>query len=318
MQGALATQDPLELPPARLSFAGYEFFSLLGTGGMATVYEVRSLCGKPHDGPLAFKRLNPAWVRTPDVREMFLREGELTQRLSHPRVVQTYQTGELDGVCYIVMELVRGMDLERILQRCRELSIRLPVSFCAYLADALLEALAYAHGRGVIHCDVSPSNLFISDLGDVKLGDFGVARTAETSATARLAGKPHYVSPEFARREVSPSADLWAAAVVLYQLLTLQRPFEGPSPELVLRAIRKRRWVRPRELRPDLPPSLDELLAKAFGPEVQDRFPGAEAFRAALAPYLDAAVGTPLAIASLVRGLFRTLPPERWKADSTA
>jgi eukaryotic-like serine/threonine-protein kinase len=224
--------------------------------------------------------------------------------------------GMLEDVSFLVMDLVDGRDLGHILRRCKARGIPLPVDFAVYLAKVLLEALAYAHTAtgpegtplGIVHCDVSPSNLFISRIGEIKLGDFGVSRVLVDGKLqgGEVLGKPYYLSPESLQGAVSPDADLWAASVVLYELLTLGRPFVGSTPEEVFAGILSRKYRPLSKARPDVPRALDAVLERAFAENPEDRFPSAEEYARALAPHLDERVGTPLAIAAVVRGLFGT------------
>jgi serine/threonine-protein kinase len=170
----------------------------------------------------------------------------------------------------------------------------------------LLLALSSAHELGIVHCDVSPSNLFVSRMGEFKLGDFGVARSAAAGAAGGkvVAGKVHYASPEFARGEVSAAADLWAANAVLYELLTLERPFQGTTAEAVLDSIGRFRYRPPSELRPGISESLEAQIVRAFEKKPALRFPDAFEFAWALFGHYDERIGTPLAIAAVLRGLF--------------
>jgi serine/threonine-protein kinase len=119
-------------------------------------------------------------------------------------------------------------------------------------------------------------------------------------------GKPYYLSPEAIEGNLSPAVDLWAVAVTLYELLTLQRPFQGKTPEQVFAAIRKSSYVPVRQLRPETPPVIDGLIARAFDAEPELRFTTAKEFAESLLPLFDERVGTPLAISAVVRGLFGT------------
>ncbi len=179
-----------------------------------------------------------------------------------PNIVQTLDVGAIGDVAYLAMEWVDGRDLGQVLRRCRKQGIALPIDFAVYLARVLLEALDYAHRAEsasgaplqLVHCDVSPSNVFISRVGEVKLGDFGVARVRVKSGVrdAVIAGKPYYLSPEATAGEVTQAVDLWATAVVLFELLTLERPFQGSSPAEVFAAIRSGRRASVRERRPEV------------------------------------------------------------------
>lgn len=295
-------------------FGNYEILSVLGKGGMAEVYRARVRSGAREGWTVALKRLLPALTRDPQSVALFAREAQLSKQLHHANIVTVLDAGELEGIYFMVMELVDGRDLGQILRRCKVRGIPLPLDFAVYLGKVLLEALAYAHTAtnpqgeplGIVHCDVSPSNLFISRVGEIKLGDFGVSRVLVDGKLqgGEVLGKPYYLSPESLLGEVNPAADLWAATVVLYELLTLERPFLGGSPDEVFAAIWSRQYRPLRELRPDVPEALEAVVDRAFSARPEERFPTAEEFAHALTPHYDERVGTPLAIAAVVRGLF--------------
>ena len=185
-----------------------------------------------------------------------------------------------------------------------------------YLVSRLLDALHFAHhaksrsGKPleIVHRDVSPGNIFVSRLGAVKLGDFGIARIRSSDtdeAPGGVWGKPYYLAPEsLAGEPVTVSTDLWASAVILYELLTDKRPFRGHTLEELSEQIQLASPRSPRTLRPGLPDKLAVVTLQALQRDPLERYHSAEEFRAALAPYLDDRVGTPMAIASVVRGLF--------------
>ncbi|SEU33411.1 serine/threonine-protein kinase [Stigmatella erecta] len=307
---------PPATPRPTQVFGNFELLAQLGKGGMAEVYRAKVLSGRYEGWQVALKRLLPSLVKDPASVELFIREADLSTQLDHPNIVKVLDVGIAENTYYIVMELVDGRDLGQVLRRCKHRGIPLPVDFAVYLGKVLLDALAYAHtatgprgdALGIVHCDVSPSNLFISRIGEIKLGDFGVARVFVDGSRdgEEVLGKPYYLSPESLQGRVTPEADLWAATVVLYELLTLERPFTGNTPEEVFFNIRHRRYRPLHVLRPEIPESLEEVLSRGFAERAEDRFPTAEAYAQALTPHYDERVGTPLAIAALVRGLFGT------------
>jgi eukaryotic-like serine/threonine-protein kinase len=297
-------------------FGHYEILAPLGKGGMAEVVRGRTLDGPWAGTEVAIKRLLPQLARAPEYVQLFAKEAELSIALRHPNIVQTLDVGAIGDVAYLAMEWVDGRDLGQVLRRCRKQGIALPIDFAVYLARVLLEALEYAHRAEnasgaplhLVHCDVSPSNVFISRVGEVKLGDFGVARVRVKSGVrdAVIAGKPYYLSPEATAGEVTQAVDLWATAVVLFELLTLERPFQGNSPQEVFSAIRAGRRAGVRARRPEVTAGLEAVVDRALAADPQVRFPTAAAFAEALEPHCDERIGTPLAIAALVRGLFGT------------
>jgi serine/threonine protein kinase len=296
------------------AFGRYEIISLLGRGGMAEVYRAKVMEGHREGQLVAIKRLIPELMQDINCVKLFNSEAKLSRLLRHPHIIDVYEEGVLGGTHYIAMELIDGRDLAHLLRRCKEQGILLPIDFALYLGMTLFEALGYAHDAvtpqgaplGLVHCDVSPSNLFISRTGEIKLGDFGVARgrLLQLDIPSYVAGKPFYVSPQVLDGEIAPAGDLWAAAVTLYELLTLERPFEGETTDEIYKKIRKRKYRRVRELRPEIPVALEEVLERALARDHRVRFQTAGEFVNAIRPHLDERIGTPLAIASVVRGLF--------------
>jgi serine/threonine-protein kinase len=290
----------------------YELESLLGRGGMAEVFKARALAGPREGQEFALKRLLPELQNDPEYVSLFAGEADLIRFLDHPNVVRVHEVGMEADTYFLVMELIDGRDGGQIIKRCRERKIPWPIDFAVYLTKVLLDALAYAHeakgptGKplGIVHCDVSPSNLFISRTGDIKLGDFGVARGLIDAGAADVMGKPYYLSPETLQGVIAPAADLWAATVTLYELLTLHRPFTGKKADEVFEAIRAGERVPLKERRADVPAAVAAVIDRGFAPDEADRFPTAAAYAKALQPLYDERVGTPLAISSVVRGLF--------------
>lgn len=293
---------------------GYEVLGLLGKGGMAEVFRVRATQGRYAGREFALKRLLPALEKDAESVKLFTAEAALSRNLHHPNIVEVFDAGQEGDSIFMVMELIDGRDVGQIIKRCRSRKVFWPVDFAVYLNRVLLDALGYAHqavgpdGRklNVIHCDVSPSNFFVSRTGDLKLGDFGVAKSFIAGHSPELLGKPYYLSPEALEGVVSPQVDLWAVGVTLYECLTLQRPFVGKTPDEVYAAIRKSQYVPVTQVRPELPRVIDGMLARAFDADPAMRYASAAEFGAALTPLFDERVGTPLAISAVVRGLFGT------------
>ena len=292
----------------------YELLGLLGRGGMAEVYKARALVGPRQGQEFALKKLLTAQESDPQAVAMFAGEGDLARFLDHPNIVRVHEVGSSGESYFLVMDLVDGRDVGQIIKRCKTQGVQWPIDFAVYLTKVLLDALAYAHNAvgptgkplGIVHCDVSPSNFFVSRTGDSKLGDFGVARALIDGGEAEVMGKPYYVSPEVFKGQISIAVDLWATTVTLYELLTLKRPFLGKTPDQVFAAIKSQTYIPVRELRPEVPEVLEQLIARGFAARPEDRFQSAAEFALALAPHYDERVGTPLAISSVVRGLFGT------------
>jgi serine/threonine protein kinase len=303
-------------PPATTTLAGYGIEALVGKGGMAEVYRAVVREGPRAGREVAVKRLLPALARDPGYVALFEQEAEITRRLRHPAIVEVIDTGVAGGTPFIVMDYVDGKNLRQILAQCAARGILLPIDFAAYVAHVLSEALGHAHagidedGRplGIVHCDVSPSNVFISRLGEIKLGDFGVALTPGAAAGAPGAGafgKIHYLAPEQLRGDrPTPQTDLFALGCVFFELLTNDHAFPGGDVNAVGQRILAGKLRAPSELRPEVPFELDAMVLRSICPDPADRYPTAAAFAAEIATRYDPAIGTPLAIAAVVRGLF--------------
>lgn len=297
------------------AFGPFVLESLLGRGGMAEVYRARYVAGPRAGQHVALKRVRPERAHDAEACELLLNEADIARSLKHPQIVGFVEYGELEEGGYLALELVEGTDLGRLLAQCRRRRIELPVDVSLFIVRQVLEALEHAHratsstGRplALVHCDVSPHNVLVSHAGEVKLSDFGVARARGGSAPdARRLGKQFYRSPELLAGEVSVAADLWAAAVMLYELLSLEYPFpEGPS-ETVDAAIRAGRVTPVRMVAPEVSDAVALVLDRALAPSPAQRFGSAAQFARALAPLYDERVATPLAVAAVVRGLMGT------------
>ncbi len=296
------------------SFAGYAVEALVGKGGMAEVYRARAQVGPYAGETVALKRLRPELARDAAQVALFQREAALTRLLRHPAIVSVLDTGIAGSTPFIVMEYVDGRNLRQILSQCVARAILLPIDFAAYLAHVLAGALAYAHaardgaGRplGIVHCDLSPSNVFISRDGEVKLGDFGVARTAAEVGPGQVAfGKVRYLAPEQIRGEaVTPRTDLFALGAVLFELLTNEPAFPGSSVDEVGQKILRGELRAPSSLRREVRHPLDALVLRCMAALPMERVASAAAFAGEISELYDHGVGTPLAIAAVVRGLF--------------
>jgi serine/threonine-protein kinase len=284
------------------------------------VLRARRRTGPSAGREVALKRLLPERRRDAEAREALVSEADLTRMLRHPHIVSFVELGEVDGLPYLALELVEGMDLSKLLAACRKRRFALPRDVCLFVAQRLLEALEHAHqatspsGRslGLVHCDVSPGNVLLGLHGEVKLADFGVARARWVhEAPAHRVGKQHYRSPELLAGQVSQAADLWAAAVVLYEMLALEYPFPEGSAEEVAAAIGRGQAIPLRARLADAPPELAQVVDRALSPAPAQRFSTAAQFARALRPLQDERVATPLAVAAVVRGVLAAAPAPR-------
>jgi serine/threonine protein kinase len=282
-----------------MKFGPYWLDARLAVGGTAEVYVGRPIDPEAAPRRLVVKRLLPQFAADPEGRTMFEREAALHAAVLHENVVQIFAYGMEGDEPWLAMELVDGCDLFRLLHRLSGDSRTLGPAVSTHLAREILRGLESVHGArdhtgqpmGIIHRDVTPSNVYLSGDGRVKLGDFGIARsssraTLRTTGTAALKGKFAYLSPEQVAGEIfDQRADLFSTAVVLTEMLLGKPLFAGSGQLAVLLAIRDCRIDPLREARASLPKGLFEVLERALARDPSKRFQTAAALSAALAPF---------------------------------
>jgi Protein kinase domain/Domain of unknown function (DUF4328) len=258
--------------------AGYRIVEQAGSGGMGVVYraEETGLGGRP----VALKLLPAALAGDPDFRARFLREMRVAAAIDHPNIVPIYRAGEDRGRLYLAMRYVHASDLRRVL----EVEGRLAPGRALAILDQVARALDAAHTRGLVHRDVKPGNILLAppvvdgDAEHVYLVDFGLARSdsddRSLGGAGSFLGTPRYAAPEQAAgRPVDGRTDGYALGCVLYECLTGQPPFPGGSGEAVLLAHLEAPPPRVTTLRPDLPPAIDQVVARAMAKDPDTRFP---------------------------------------------
>jgi YVTN family beta-propeller protein len=280
-------------------FAGYSVEEVIGRGGMSVVYRAEQVRLKRK---AALKVLSPELAGNERFRERFLRESELAASLDHPNIVPVYDAGEVDGRLYIAMRYVDGTDLKAVLRGGRPLEPGRALRLAAQIADAL----DAAHERGLVHRDVKPSNVLVASQGGKEhcyLADFGLTKSASDPGglgdAGQMVGTIDYVAPEQIRGDVVDGrADVYSLACLLYECLTGEVPFRRSNEMALIFAHLEEAPPRASERRAELPPTVDEVLAKGLGKLPSDRYETAgelvEAARAAL-PAEPALVSRPFA-----------------------
>ena len=273
----------------------YSVGETLGRGGMGEVRAGRDL---RLQRDVAIKVLGPEVAARANIRERFEAEARAAARLSHPNIVLVYDSGEHEGVPYLVMERLPGGTLADELARGP-----LPPERVRSLGVQVLAALGAAHAAGIVHRDVKPGNVLLTPDGQVKVGDFGIAKTVDggdLTTTGMLLGTPAYLSPEqLAGERATPASDIYAVGVMLYEALTGAKPYTGPSPLALARAVEAGRPPPIRSLRPDAPSDLVTTIERAMEKDPSRRFASAGAMAAALtatspAPAVGAAITEPI------------------------
>lgn len=258
----------------------YSLLELIGRGGMAEVY--RSF--HPDLGRnLAIKIIHPHLTSEPDFVERFRREAQAAASLRHPHIVQVYDFAVTDeGLSYMVMEYVAGTSLDNYLKQ------NAPLSFAQALPlfQQVAEAVGYAHQRGIIHRDIKPGNILLDEEGKVYLTDFGLAQIIganRLTQTGSTSGTPAYMAPEQVMGQtVTPAADIYALGVLLYEMLTGRRPYEGETAAAIMVRQATEEPILPSQLNPQFDPYLESVILKALAKNPMQRFADVPAFLSAL------------------------------------
>ena len=278
-----------------------KFFLLqrLAVGGMAEIYRARVPGADGFEKELVVKRILRARAQDRNFTRMLVNEAKLTVQLTHSNVAQVYECGKIDGDYFISMELVNGVSMKEMMHAFVRAGTQLTPEQSIFLVLQLLQGLAYAHRKTdpagnplkIVHCDVSPDNCLLSWEGEVKLLDFGIARAATGLSNYKegmLMGKLGYVAPEQASLEKrwDHRVDVFAAGIILYELLTKQKPFPKATDVESLIESRRAKVVPPTAIDPRLPKDVDAIVAKALAYDPEKRYADARSFADALVDVL--------------------------------
>lgn len=269
----------------------YKLLEVIGEGGMAIVYRAKDLI---LDRTVAVKVLRSEFSNDEEFILRFRREAESATSLSHPNIVNIYDVGEEEQLYYIVMEYVEGKTLKEYIREKAPLQIEEALS----IFDKICSAIRHAHENHIIHRDIKPHNILITEDGQVKVTDFGIAM-AMTSATIThtksVLGSVHYLSPEQAKGSIATEkSDIYSLGVVLYEMVTGQVPFKGESPVTVALKHLQEKFTSPRLLNDQVPQSIENIIQKAMAKSPEDRYDSVAQMQADVEMALEPTIEHPI------------------------
>jgi len=274
-------------------FGPYLVYEQLGSGGMARVDRAEFTGIEGFQRQVALKRMLPHVASNDDMVKAFVREARLASHLRHGNVAQTYELGKVDGIYFIAMELITGPTLRAVLKHCAQTTGPMPVPIALNILNQICDALDYAHNLcdelgqplGIIHRDVSPSNIIIDDNGVTKLIDFGIAKVSAAgmqTMSGTIKGKFGYMAPEYIVGRIDARADLFAIGVIAHELLTNRPLFSVADDMETLRRVRQMPLQPPSAKNPNVPPEIDDVVMTALSRDPDRRWQQATALRTAL------------------------------------
>lgn len=258
----------------------YRILEEIGSGGMAKVYKAINMTNRRI---VAIKMLKSEFRDDTEFLRRFSREAGTVMKLSHENIVRAYEVGSYDGLPYIVMEYVEGHTLKELIDTNGPFPVRTAIG----ITCQILDALSHAHEFGIIHRDVKPQNVIVTDRGKAKLTDFGIAReanaTTSTFSGKKVLGSVHYISPEQAKNAVATAeSDLYSVGITLYEMLTGTVPFTSDSTVTIALMHIQDNPIPPKTLNPNIPNALNDIVMRALEKDASSRYESARAMRADL------------------------------------
>jgi len=278
----------------------YFLIERVAAGGMAEVYRAKSLGAKGFEKEVAVKLILESYAKNEEFREMFEHEARLSSMLQHNNIVQIFDFTEFGDTYLLAMEFVHGKNLREFLNKARKANYEVPIEFAVFVANEVCKGLDYAHNKkddktgaslNIIHRDMSPQNVMVSYEGDIKIVDFGIAKAKDQfdeTRTGVIKGKFGYMSPEQAQgHKVDARTDIFASAVMLYELLTGERLFAAENEIAILKKIQDCVVPKLSEKNAKVPSELETILLKALAKNPDERYQTAGEFHIALQTFLN-------------------------------
>ncbi|MDP7035325.1 MAG: serine/threonine-protein kinase [Planctomycetota bacterium] len=276
----------------------YRILSPIAEGGMGAVYlaEQKGIAG--FRKTVALKTILPSLLEDEETLDLFVGEAKLVADLIHENILQVYHLDEKDGQIYLVMEYVFGKSLDKLSERLRDMGELLPVDLAAFIISRVCRALDYAHRKkdrsgnplGIVHRDITPSNIIVQFGGVVKLADFGIAKALTMNIPDEhdvIMGKYAYMAPEMARFQgTDPRSDLFGLGLVGYEILTGKRVYDAENSSELLDRMENYLIPPPRKLLPDIPESLSDIIMHALEMNPENRYQSAHEMGNALEHFL--------------------------------
>ncbi len=272
------------------TFGRYVLLDRIGAGGMAEIFRAKTFGAAGFEKEFAVKLILPSLVDDDEFVEMFINEAKIAVKLYHANIVQVFDLGEIETQYYIAMEYVHGKDLLDVLARCAEMDIHIPLHIVLFVTMEMLKGLDFAHRArdpygedlNIIHRDISPSNILISYAGDVKVGDFGVAKAAhqrQLTESGTLKGKVGYMSPEQVMGEVIDArSDIFSAGIVFFEAISMSRLFAGGADLDVMMRVRDANIESRLDAAGPLPTGIQDIVRRALSRHREERYQTAGEF----------------------------------------
>ena len=273
-----------EEPTDGIKFGQYVLLEKIATGGMAEVWKARMRGVEGFQKIVAIKKILPHLSDDQDFIEMFVDEAKLAAQLNHNNIIHIYDLGKIQNSYYIAMEYIDGSDLKAILKKAQERDLPMSIDLALFIASKIAAALDYAHRKrdfsdremGLVHRDVSPQNVLISEEGDIKLCDFGIAKAASKASHTQagaLKGKLQYMSPEQAwGRTIDKRSDIFPLATVLFEMLTGRKLFTGDNEMSIIEQVREAKVAPPSQFNDEVTPQIDNIVRKALQKDPATRY----------------------------------------------